>query len=237
MRITLIMLDERMEALTEKGRQEPASELIATVGYGPEALDQGRALLEDWRRELGLAHEKAQEKKQAVKARTQGRLAAREALSSLAKTVRVIFPPDLLRAQFRMGPEYETQPDGTRQYVRPAEALDAYLDRWANILEGALTLDEPNKAILASSGWPQTRVQEAAKLAETSSDLDLVAHQKKEASKKQVAIAQGHEKKVRAWYSKASRLIRIAIRQLPPNEQLEMEAFLKVYTAKAPGER
>lgn len=237
MRITQTMLSERVEVLAKNGRLAPAYPLLAKVGYSPGVLDKGLALLEHWRREHLLANELAAIKKRAVWAKTEARKAARREMTSLANTIRVVFTDEeFVWERFGIGPRYRPGRQH-KQRIRPSESLDAYLDRWNSLLEGVSQLQKEDRALLVDAGWLPSRIEEARKLIEISSDLDWHAFQKKAESQKQTRIATALEKQVREWYSRASRLVRIAIRELPREQRGLMTAFLHVETARAPGEK
>jgi hypothetical protein len=91
--------------------------------------------------------------------------------------------------------------------------------RWRLLCTNLQTLSEAEQAQLAAVGWDAARRAEAAALVEAVPEADNAQQVAIQAKQAAVAEASVYEKRLRAWYRRAVRLAKSAVKRHDPANQ------------------
>jgi len=216
-RLSQAQLERRVEVLVINGKRPEAQAVIPRVGYNPAALDGGAALLEKVRQGRPYKQELLAGQKRATATERQAREAANKEMVSLSMTARTLFADDepvLTALGLLPGSE------------RPSASTAETLKRWRQLVSNAQTLDEGDAALLSAAGWDAERLVAGSELVENYAAADT--DQQVAIQNYQAASAQfGADLEVlRVWYTRASRLIKVAIRDTDPAGQAQLRELL-----------
>jgi len=225
-------LEYQVETLVTNGMQPQAQAVIAGVGYDPAGLQGGAALLTAMRQNRARRQELLAERKKATIAERQACGAANQKVVSLSETARTLFGNDAtvlttlgLQTRYRMV-ETEDGAGQVRRAVRLSRSTAERLKRWRLLVDNAQALDEELAAMLGAAGWPAERLAAAGELVQAYATADIAQQAAVQAY--QIASTQFKTslEALRVWYSLASRLIKIAIRDLDPAGQDQLWELL-----------
>ena len=93
-RLTQSQLVRQAEIFITNGAKPEAQAIIASVGYGPTALSEGRVLVDAVKAGQAQTKEQLAAQKNATQAEKKARQTAQKEISSLAKTSRLLFAGD-----------------------------------------------------------------------------------------------------------------------------------------------
>jgi hypothetical protein len=224
-RLTQTTLECKTQILVANGRRPEAQAVLAAVGCGPAALDEGAALLDAMRqsrvsRQAALAAQKEATGREAQAARAAGRH-----IASLTRTARTLFAADepTLTA---LGLITRYTHTSGRRAVQPSRAVAEVLARWRQLVDNAARLDGDVAAQLSAAGWPVERLDETAALVEVYAAADTAQQAAIQAHRQAAARFKTDVAALRAWYARAAALIRIAIRDADPTDAAQLHDLL-----------
>ena len=225
-RLTQAQLVRQAEIFVTNGAKPAAQAVIATVGYGPAALDQGQALVDAVKAGLALTKEQLAAQKNATQAEKQARQAAQKEISSLAETARLLFAGDEpaltllgLKTQYVRG---ETGP----QAAPVSQAAAEMISRWRQLAANAPQLPPEQAAVLTAAGWGEARITAVAALVEAYAAADTAQQSVIQLYQKTSAQSRTDVETLRAWYSRARQLCGLAIKDSDPRNQQNLRELL-----------
>lgn len=112
---------------------------------------------------------------------------------------------------------------GKRNDSRTKAALVA---DWRRTLAAALGLEEAYQVQLAEAGWPLERLEMAAAQVETYAGAAIAQTKAIRDHDAQMVIAGEAEGDLRAWYSRARRLARLALKKADPKDRTRLKQLL-----------
>jgi hypothetical protein len=202
-------LEQCVEIFTTNGADPQAQAVLAGIGYPPEKLAEGAALLQAVRQRRAQVKELLAAQKQATAQEMAAHQAARRAARALAKTCRVVFAHDepllTVLGLFHVG--------------QPSRAMAELIKRWRQMCDGALALEGAAAAHLAEAGWGRERLQLAQASIEAWAQADMAQHMAISARRGAAAHFGAAVIALQAWYTRASGLIRIALADCDPAMQ------------------
>lgn len=224
-------LERRTEVLVTNGKQSPAQAVLAGVGYDPIALDEGAALLETVRQGRAQKQELLAEQKRATRAEQQAREAVSREIVSLSQTARTLFAADIpTLTALGLLTLYETvtAPDGSlvQQAADLSQSTAEVLKRWRQLVDNARTLGVEVITRLSAAGWTVERLAAAGALVEAYAAADTAQQAAIQAYQQAAAQFGADVKALRAWYSRAARLINVAIKDTDPGGQAQLRELL-----------
>ena len=225
-----------IEILTTNGQLPQAQAVIAQVGYGPEALSVGATMLQEWLTHRNQSKVLLSAQKKATQAQNKALYAAKKEMSNLTQTARILFSDDepvltslgLLTQYESVAVEEDATGEARTQSVakRLSRSTADMIDRWRLLVTNAQALGEVDKMLLANASWTAERLTAAETLVEAYATADTQQQQAVQAYKTQSALANEALQNMRKWYSRASRLIKLAIKTSDAERREKLEDLL-----------
>ena len=235
-RLSQSKVQRSIEILTTNGQLPQAQAVIAQVGYGPEALSAGATILQEWLTHRNQSKVLLSEQKKATQAQKQAQYAAKKEMTNLAQTARLLFSDDEpVLTSLGLLTRYESievKEDATGEVrtqsvaKRLSRSTADMIDRWRLLITNAQALGEEEKMLLANAGWTAERLTAAQTLVEAYATADTQQQQAVQVNKTQSALANEALQNMRTWYSRASRLIKLAIKTSDAERREKLEDLL-----------
>lgn len=238
-------LQRQVEIFSINGKQPAAQNILAGIGYDIAALDAFQLALQDWLTLKTAALVLLAAQKEASQVEMKARQAVQAEMSSLTQTLRLLFKHNpavmtslglLIHHANNSGP-VESAAGDTASAAEPGQGnhsshsgtsnrLAVKLAKWRLLLTNLPTLTEAQRAELTQAGWGPERIVAAANLVEACATADTVQKQKIQAYRAAAAAAHEAEMALRKKFSKATQLVRLAIKQADPTNREWLKGLL-----------
>lgn len=225
----------RSAIFTANGPKAEAQAIIAGVGYNPAELSAGADKITAVQEADAIKTELDASKRKTTHTEKLARQAAQKELTSLSETARTLFAndlPTLILLDLQTRYETKTDPEtgeSKRVAVQASKATANVLAHWHIVLAGTGKLAEAEQLALTTAGWPPVRVANAQTLVEAFGNADIAQQAGIQAAQAASQTYKTAVKALEAWYIKARRLCRIAIKDADPTNSQNLIELLGIY--------
>jgi hypothetical protein len=224
----------KITVFTSNGTNPTVQTVIGPAGYDTNALKAIEAVNNQFKDGENLKIILLSEQKGATKTEGILKKLLTSETSHLSESSRTIFGDDsIILSRLGLDTHYFTPtPEPGSQTPPKKEAAHrsmstAYLIAYSRLLvSNAQALPEDKKAMLAKLGWTDERLTAAANLIEAYSSADITqqkaiaAYETHMVSQKELNIT------LEKWYAKAVHVVKLVIKSLTPQQQIEIKDLL-----------
>lgn len=243
MKFSQAQIYERIELLITNGQRPSAQTVLGVIGYLPQVLSNTGTQLQAWRSARAEARAGLAAQKAATKAEWRSREEAEREVVDLSQTIRLLFKEseEVLTAvgllthyetvieeiPFTVGAEEGTPiPTSTLHAVRPSRATAETLARWRLLVDNSRRLSGPHLTELEAVGWNRQRMADLGALVEAYAQANIAQQEAIAAYQIASATAIQLETELRAWYTTAVNLIRLALKRLDARNSQQLQELL-----------
>ncbi len=231
-RLTQSQLVRQAEIFITNGAKPEAQAVIAGVGYGPTALNEGQVLVDAVKAGQAQTKEHLAAQKNATQAEKKARQTAQKEVSSLAETSRLLFAGDgsaltLLGLQT----QYVTVTDPVtgatvQQAAQARQAAAEIISRWRQLAANVPQLKPDQTAALTAAGWGEGRLTAVNALVEAYAAADTAQQSAIQTYQKTSGQYKTDVETLRVWYNRARKLSAQAIKDNDPGNQHNLRELL-----------